>query len=121
MSDLISLSKLFDKILENRVLNTLDRILGLALGAIKGALVICVLMGITVFVPNERIISVVDQTKLTKIAYGPVTDFIKVNIADKLQQWADDIMPDKDTGEETKATTSYVVTVNNVQEEIIIK
>ena len=101
------LSKLFDALLKSRTLKSLDRLLGFVLGAVKGALIICVIMGITIFIPNDKIITEIDKTQITKIAYQPVTDFIRVNIADKLQAWAEDIMPD-----ETPSGTSYVITFN---------
>ena len=100
------LTKLFDALLKSRTLKSLDRLLGLVLGAVKGALIICVIMGITIFIPNDKIITEIDKTKLTKIAYQPVTDFIRVNIADKLQAWAEDIMPDGKTPD----GTSFVIT-----------
>ena len=103
------LSKLFDALLQNKALSGLDRTLGLLLGFVKGALVICVLMGITIFIPNDKIITEIDKTSITKVVYEPVTNFIRVNISDKLQQWAEDILPE----DEETTETSYTVTFNN--------
>ncbi len=113
------ISKLFDALKRNRAINGLDRVLGFMLGALKGALLICIAMGITIFIPNDKIISQIDKTKLTKVVYTPVTDFIKEHVADKLKDWADKISPNKNkTKTETEETeenseiteTSYKIT-----------
>lgn len=101
------LSKLFDALKQNRAINGLDKTLGFVLGAVKGALIICVLMGITIFIPNDKIIQEIDKTTVTKVVYTPVTNFIRVNVADKLNEWADDILNKGKTPEET----SFVISI----------
>ena len=91
------LTKLFNALKKNSAINSLDKVLGFAFGLVKGALVICVAMGITIFIPNEKVISEIDKTTVTKIVYEPVTNFIRDNVADKLREWANQIMPKNNT------------------------
>ena len=108
------LSKLFDALKKNHAFGGLDKILGFVFGLAKGALLVCIAMGITIFIPNEKILAEIDKTTVTKIAYTPVTNFIRDNVADKLREWAEQIMPK--TTEETAETeevqeTSYRISV----------
>ena len=105
------LSKIFDAAKKNGAFNGMDKVLGFALGLVKGAFLICVAMGITIFIPNDKIIQEIDKTKLTKVAYEPVTNFIRDNVADKLRKWAEQIMPKNNNNtENTEAqTTSYTI------------
>ena len=107
------LSKLFDALKKNHAINGMDKVLGLVLGLVKGALLICIAMGVTIFIPNEKIIAEIDKTTITKVAYEPVTTFIRDNVADKLRAWAEQIMPKQNNNtEEQQATeTSYKISV----------
>ncbi len=104
------LTKLFDALKRNGAVNAFDKVLGVLLGAVKGALFICILMGITIFIPNDKIIQEIDKTSITKVVYTPVTDFIRVNIADKLNEWANDIV-NKGNDDGGTQETSYTIVV----------
>ena len=62
------LSKLFDALKKNHAINGMDKVLGLILGLAKGALLICIAMGVTIFIPNEKIIAEIDKT--TQVVNG---------------------------------------------------
>ena len=102
------LGLLLNKLKEIKTINNIDKIFGFVLGLVKGALFICIIMGITIFIPNDKIIQEIDKTTITKVAYTPVTNFIRVNIADKLNEWADDIL-NKNEGTGDPQSLSYTL------------
>lgn len=78
------IGKIFDAIFSNHVLNSVDKFLGVVFGLAKGALVVAILLAATVFIAptsfGAKVTTEIEKTKITKIAYEPITNFVESKV-----------------------------------------
>ena len=70
------LSKLFDALTKHRAINGIDRTLGLVFGLAKGALLVCIGLGVAYLVASSTIEGWVENSTVTKWVYKYVTEFV---------------------------------------------
>lgn len=70
------LSKLFDAITKNRAISGIDRTMGLLFGLAKGALLVCVVLGVFYLLANSTVQSWIDGSTVTRWVYKYVTEFV---------------------------------------------
>ena len=76
------LSRLFDAITKNRVVNGLDRLLGFVFGLLKGALFVAIVFGVlsvvcaSVSVVADWFLPLLESSPISKWAYGYVAEFV---------------------------------------------
>ena len=70
------LSKLFDALTKNRAISGIDRTLGLIFGLAKGALLVCIVLGVAYLVANTTVQGWIDNSTVTRWIYKYVTEFI---------------------------------------------
>ena len=76
------LSKLFDALTKNRAISGIDRTLGLLFGFAKGALLVCIVLGVFYLISNSTVTGWIDNSTVTKWIYKYVTEFVQM-IANK--------------------------------------
>lgn len=78
------LAKLFDAITKNRAISGLDRAMGLLFGLFKGALLVCLVLGVFYLLANTTVNGWVENSVVTKWIYQYISEFIGF-IAQKYQ------------------------------------
>lgn len=96
-------SRLFDNIARTQVLGYVNKIAGLAFGAIKGLVIVVVFAGVLTFltvVPlvNTKISPIIqDNTKVGKVVYNYTDEFVEKHVIDGnlLQKWISNLWDNK--------------------------
>lgn len=71
------LSKLFDALTKNRAISGIDRTLGLIFGLVKGALLVCIVLGVFYLISNSTVQGWIDNSTVTRWIYKYVTEFVE--------------------------------------------
>ena len=89
------LSRIFDAITKNSAIGGLDRLLGLAFGAIKGAAIIAVLMGLVIAISlipgiNTVLDSYIKDSQIGEPIFNYILDFVtsqldRIDLSELLQ------------------------------------
>ena len=71
------LAKLFDALTKNRAISGLDRAMGLIFGLLKGALMVCLVLGVFYLLANSTVQGWIDNSTVTNWIYQYVTEFVE--------------------------------------------
>ena len=70
------LSKLFNAITKNRAISGIDRTMGLLFGVVKGALLVCVVLGVFYLLANSTVQDWIDNSTVTRWVYKYATELV---------------------------------------------
>ena len=74
---ILLLSKLFNALTKHSAINGLDRTLGLLFGFAKGALLVCITLGVFYLIANSTVQGWIDNSTVTRWIYKYVTEFVE--------------------------------------------
>ena len=71
------LAKLFDALSKNKAVSGLDRAIGLTFGLLKGAIIVCLTLGIFYLIANQTVNGWIEGSVVTKWMYNYICQFIE--------------------------------------------